>query len=347
MKNKTEISTSTLLKITAIILLLWLLFLIKDVLILLFVSIIIVSALEPLVDRMEIKKIPRVISAIILYVIFFSFIAFCLYLVVPVLIFELKQLGENLPNYFTDLNKFLIDLDNLATSSNLQVDLHVLISNLSEKSTAIITSIFSNSFSFLAGVFKGLVIFALAFYMIVKKEGLKGFLGFLLPEKHKLYAINLTERIQHKMGGWLLGQLTIAFIIFILEFAVLSLLGVPYALLLALVGGFFEIVPYIGPFISFVPAVLVALTVSPLTAILVGVAYIAIQQMEHHIFTPLIMKRAVGLDPVVVILALITGATLLGVLGMLIAIPFATALSVFIKDIQEDKFLKTPPKTKQ
>ncbi len=340
MKNSIEISTNTLIRITAIILILWLLFLIKGVFLILFISIIIVSTLEPLVDKLQAKKIPRMVSAVALYSIFFSLIFLCLYLIIPVLIFELKQLGENIPDYFKNINGFLINLNTLVAGSNLEIDLQTLISNVSSTLADLISQIFSNSFAFLANLFKGLIIFALAFYMIVKKEGIKGFLGFILPNKHKVYFIGLTKRIQNKMGNWLIGQVSIAFLIFGLEFLILSLLGVPYALLLALLGGFFEIVPYIGPFISFVPAVLIALTVSPLTAVFVAILYLVIQQMEHHIFTPLIMKKAVGLDPVVVILALMTGASLLGVLGMLIAIPFATALSVLVKDLQNDKFLK-------
>jgi len=340
MKSSIEISTETILKVIGFVLVLWLLFLIREVLVVLFVSIVIVSALEPLVDKLQIRKIPRVASAILLYLIFFSFVFFCFYLIIPVLIFELKQLGEELPRYFDNINNFLVDLSASTTNLNINLNLNTLIENLSEKSADLISSAFSNSFSFLSGLFKGLIIFALAFYMTVKKDGIKGFLGFILPIKHKIYVIDLTKRIQSKMGNWLIGQLSIAFLIFGLEFLILSLLGVPYALLLALIGGFFEIIPYIGPFISFIPAILIGLTISPLTALFIGISYLVIQQLEHHIFTPLIMKKAVGLDPVVIIIALITGASLLGVLGMLIAIPFATALSVIINDLRTNKFLK-------
>jgi len=337
MSKVPEISTQTLLKITAIILIVWLLFLIRGVLVILFISFIIVSALEPLVDKLESNKIPRFVSAIFLYFIFFSLIVFSLYLIIPILIFEVKQLGNNLPSYFSNLNNFLLNLDALAASSNLQLNVYSLVTDISENLTNLITKIFSNSFTFLTSFFKGLIIFALAFYMIVKKNGIKGFIEFLLPNKHKAYAIKLTKKIQNKMGNWLIGQVSIAFLIFGLEFLVLSLLGVPYALILALIGGFFEVVPYIGPIISFVPAVLIGLTVSPLTAVLVALLYLVIQQLEHHVFTPLIMKKAVGLDPVVVIISLVTGATLLGVLGLLIAIPFATALNVVIKEFQSKK----------
>ncbi len=336
--NKIDISTVTLLKITVIILGLWLLFLIREVLVMLFVSIIMVSALEPLVDKLFTKKIPRVVSAIFLYLIFFGFISICFYLIIPILIFELKQLAENIPNYFRSMDDFVLNLNNLMVGTNIQLSTQELVNNLSNWITNSISGIFSNSLTFMIALFKAFVIFALAFYMIVKKDGIRGFLGFVLPDKHKTYALDLTRRIQNKMGGWLLGQLTVAFLVFSLEFLVLSLLGVPYALLIATMGGIFNLVPFIGPFIAFVPTVLVALLVSPWTALIVGILYIVIQQIESYIFVPLIMKKTVGLDPIVIIIVLIIGLTLWGFWGMLIAIPLATALNVVLKDIQNKKF---------
>jgi predicted PurR-regulated permease PerM len=308
----------------------------KEVLLMLFISIVLVSALEPLVTKMQFKKIPRFLSATLIYTIFFSFVVFCFYLIIPVLIFELKQLGENLPGYFSGVNHFLTNFNNSVIGTDFQIDIKSLINNISNRITEFVSQIFSNSFNFLTVLFKTFIVFALAFYMMVKKDGINGFWKFLLPEKYENYAINLTKKIQKKMGSWLLGQLTIAFLVFLLEFIVLSLLGVPYALLIAMLGGFLNLIPFIGPFIAFIPTVLVAILVSPLTAILVGVLYIVIQQIESYLFVPLIMKKAIGLDPVVIIIALIIGASLFGFLGMLIAIPFTSALTVVIKEVQEN-----------
>ncbi len=338
MKNTIEISTSTLLKITAIILGLWLVFLIKEVLVMLFVSIIIVSSLEPLVNKLETKKFPRAASAGVLYFTFFGLISLCFYLAIPILTFEIKQLGENIPGYFQSIDEFILHLNSLIIGSNIQLSTQELINNISNWLTGSISGLFSNSLSFVLGIFKAFVIFALAFYLLVKKEGLGGFISFVLPEKHKTYALGLTKRIQTKMGGWLLGQLTVAFLVFSLEFLVLSLLSVPYALLIAVLGGFFNIIPFVGPFIAFVPTVLVALIVSPWTALLVGILYIVIQQIEGYVFVPLIMNKTVGLDPIVIIVVLMIGLTLWGFWGMLIAIPFATALNVIFKDYQNKKF---------
>jgi predicted PurR-regulated permease PerM len=340
MINKIEISTNTLLRTTGIILILWFVFLMKEVLLMLFISIVLVSALEPLVTYLEQKKVARVLSAILIYALFFSFIIFCFYLIIPVLIFELKQLGENLPGYFSGVNNFLINFNNSVVITDFQIDIKTLVNNISERMTGMISQLFSNSVNFLVLLFKIFIVFALAFYMIVKKNGINGFWKFLLPEKYEDYAINLTLKIQKKMGSWLIGQLTIAFLVFALEFIVLSLLGVPYALLIAMLGGLLNLIPFIGPFMAFIPTVLVALLVSPLTAVLVGVLYVTIQQIESYIFVPLIMKRAIGLDPVVIIISLIIGASLFGLVGMLIAIPFASALTVIVKEFQSKQIPK-------
>jgi len=125
------------------------------------------------------------------------------------------------------------------------------------------------------------------------------------------------------------------FAIFILTFLGLTVLGVPYALSLAIIAGLLEIIPYIGPMLSAIPAIIIAFTVSPLTGFLVLVLYVLIQQFENHIIVPQVMRRAVGLHPVAVILALLIGFKLGGVLGAILAVPVATAISVFVGDLFE------------
>jgi predicted PurR-regulated permease PerM len=173
--------------------------------------------------------------------------------------------------------------------------------------------------------------------MLVRREGIRGFLRSITPQKHQEYVFDLSSRIQYKMGRWLIGQFTLIVIIFALDYLVLYSLGVPYALILALLGGLLEIIPYIGPTLALLPATLVALTVSPFTALLVVIFYVLIQPKENYVLTPMIMKRAVGLDPVVIILSLLIGGILAGFLGVLIAVPFATAVSVFMRDLLDEK----------
>lgn len=129
------------------------------------------------------------------------------------------------------------------------------------------------------------------------------------------------------------GQLILMVIIFLLDYAVLYFLGVPYALVIALMGGFFEIIPYIGPTISTFVAVLVTLLVSPIKAIFVLLFYVIIQQAENNIIFPQIMKKAVGLNPLAVILSMLIGLKIAGVAGAILAIPVATAIGIVFKEL--------------
>ena len=328
-----DISAGTVWRVLLIVLLVWFLFLIRDTLFLLFFAIVVVSATQPIVNQLERKRIPRAVSAVTLYLLVFFVLGLVLYLIIPILIVDLRRLGENIPLYFQGLDQFIRNITELASSYELEGNLKSIIDNGISRLADSLTSAFSNTLGFLGGIFKIIIVISLSFYMLVKKEGIKGFLQTVVPKKHQEYTVDLVTRIQAKMGRWLIGQFSLIMLIFALDYLALYLIDVPFALMLAVIGGIFEIVPYIGPTIAIIPAALVALTVSPLTAIFVVAAYILIQQLENHIFTPLVMRKAVGLNPVVIILALLIGGKLAGIIGILIAVPFATAVSVFMKDL--------------
>jgi predicted PurR-regulated permease PerM len=149
--------------------------------------------------------------------------------------------------------------------------------------------------------------------------------------------MHLIARMQEKIGRWLRGQLLLSLIIFLMTYAGLTILGVRYALVLALFAGVTELIPYIGPFIGLVPALFIALTQSPIVALGVLVLYIIIQQLENYVIVPKVMQRAVGLNPIVIIVAMLVGAKMAGILGIILAVPVATALSVAVGDLFELK----------
>ena len=336
--QKIEISPSIIWKTILILLAISFLYYIKDVLLLLFLAIIIVSAAGPIIDKMESKKIPRILAVVLLY--FSSILLFVLVLsiVVPVLSNETQMITKALPEYFTGINNFIENVTDLAASYHFEENFNDFLANFSNGLTNSLSSIFSNTLGFLVGVFKALVIFSLAFYMLIKKDGTRAFVNAIVHnKKHKKRVIDLVEKIQTKMGRWLVGQFSLMFIIFVLEFIALSILGVPFALILALIGGLLEIVPYIGPLAAFVPAVLIASTVSPWTALFVAISYILIQQIENHLIVPLVMKKAVGLNPVVIILSLLIGGRLAGVPGIILAVPFVTAMEILLEDFLNKK----------
>lgn len=337
-EQKIEISPSIVWKTVLILLGLWFIYFIKDILLLLFLAIIIVSAAGPLIDKLEAKKMNRILVVVLLYAFFALFFVVVVSMVVPVLSHEIRLIGTVLPQYLTGVNTFIQNITDLAATYHFEENVNQIFLNSSNAISNSFSSIFSNTIIFFSSIFKALVVFSLAFYMLIKQNGTRTFISAIVPKKeHREKIIGLVEKIQQKMGHWLVGQFFLMFIIFVLEFIALSALGVPFALVLALLGGLLEIIPYIGPLIAFIPAVLIAATVSPWTAVLVAVIYIAIQQMENHLIVPLLMKKAVGLNPIVIILALLIGAKLAGILGIILAVPFAAAIKIVLEDFLNKK----------
>ncbi|HPW44524.1 MAG TPA: AI-2E family transporter, partial [bacterium] len=183
------------------------------------------------------------------------------------------------------------------------------------------------------GLFSVFLIMVLTFYMVVEENAIKKIVWSLTPARHQAYAIDLVGRMQLQIGYWLRGQLILCLAIFLLTYLGLSILGVKYALLLALVAGLTEAIPYLGPILGGVPAVLLAMTQSPRLALVVIVMYLIIQQLENNILVPQIMKRAANVNPITSIIVLLVGYKIGGVAGAVIAIPVATAVSVGLKDL--------------
>jgi predicted PurR-regulated permease PerM len=189
------------------------------------------------------------------------------------------------------------------------------------------------------GVFDGLFTFitvlVVSLYLVAEQKGMRQFIHDVVPSHHQDFTINLIDKIQKKMGQWVLGQLILSLSIFAVTFIGLSLLHVKYALFLAMLAGLLEIVPYIGPILSAVPAVFFALIQSPTLAAAVVVLYILVQKAEGYILVPKIMQKTVGVSPLVVLIAILVGFKLGGILGLLLAVPLAGAITVVIEELSE------------
>jgi predicted PurR-regulated permease PerM len=168
--------------------------------------------------------------------------------------------------------------------------------------------------------------------MVVEEKDLKGVARLLIPVRYQPYLFQVAGRMKEKMSAWLKGQLILCLIIGLAVFTGLSILGVKYALVLGLIAGFLEIIPYVGPWIAAIFAVFIALGQSPMLALFVLIMFAVIQWSENNLLVPKIMQKAVGLNPIISILAIITGAKIAGFLGVLFAIPIASALSIFLQD---------------
>jgi len=322
-RMKIDISAWTIIKAILIILAFWFLFLVRDIVVLFFIVLIIVAALTPLVTWLS-RIMPRTLAIILLSLAFIGILVGIGFLIVPPLILEIKQLAINLPLITVKLGPIYHAVQN--SLSNYQEGLI----NLSSQLGKITTGLYSTTIGFIGGIIAFLTIMVLSFYMLIEQKSLMGFLSNLIPEDRRETINQIIDKFNAKMAQWMGGHFLLMLIVGVCDGIVLAILGVPYALILAIWGGLTELIPYLGPWLGLIPAVVIAFTISPLTALLVVAAYLLIQQLESHFLAPKVLGKAVGLSPVIIILALLAGAKLMGILGMIIAVPVAATIAVII-----------------
>lgn len=332
-----NITTATILKVILIFLLLYFLFLIKDILASFFVALIFASAVDPWIDWMQKKKIPRAVGMLFIYLVMFAVISLALYLIIPPIATEIGELANNLPRIF---NKVLSSITAFreytiqhGVLDNIEDSLGSVSSNLQKAAGGI----FSTVTGIFGGIFSFFLILVLSFYMVVEENAIKKLIFSIAPPRHQPYIMQLINRMQKKIGMWLRGQLILSLIIFVFIYAGLSILGVKYALVLALIAGLTEFIPYLGPILASVPAVFLAFTQEPMLALFVAGLYYIVQLVENNILVPKVMQKAVGLNPIISIAVLLIGFKVAGVIGAILSIPVATAISVFLGDVFNSK----------
>jgi len=324
-KLKLDIPLSTILKVVATLVGIYLIFLIKDVIALIFITIIFVAAVSPIIDFLK-RYINRTLAVSIVFIAILGIFAGILYAIIPPLVEQSKQLAQNAPSWITKATPYYQAARDYLPS--LQSSLDRISSSLASASG----NIFSATASIFGGVVSLVTVIVLSFYFLLDEKAFKTSVFALLPPEKREDVSEIAKKIILKVGDWLRGQLLLGLVVGTLDLIGLLIIGVPYALTLALLSAVMEIVPVVGPIISGAIAAAVALTISPVKALIVIALYIVIQQIENHFLVPQIMKKAVGLSPVIIIIAVVTGAKLLGVTGALIAIPIAAVISVIALD---------------
>jgi predicted PurR-regulated permease PerM len=333
MNRTIEISSGTILRTIFILMFLWFLYAIRDIVLLLFIALIIVSAIDPIVDKLQRKKIPRSLTVIVLYIFLFALFGFVVFLLIPPLTSEIQGLSQSFPQLVEKLSGYFQNVRDFAAAHNFEQNVTNFLTTVASRVSQAGENVFTGTITFLGGILEFLIVLSIAFYMTVQEKGTKKFFAALIPSDHKEYVMRFVERIEYKMGRWLQGQLLLMFLVFGLDYLGLLVIGAPYALILALIAGILEIIPYIGPIISAVVAVAVSFLHGPATGLLVLALFTAVQQLEGYVLTPLVMKKAVGLNPVVVIVALLVGAKLAGAIGVIVSVPIATVIGEVVNDL--------------
>lgn len=328
-----DISSATLLKILLIIFFVAFLFYVKDIAMMLFVSLILAAAINPSVDWMQKNKIPRVLGIALIYSLVLSLLFFSFYLILGPLTLEIKNLSKDFPVYWEKVSAGWHEFDAFSKSQGWQAAIEDALLSLQTGLASLASNFFGGVISFIGSIFSLLVILVMTFYLSLYDQSMKKKARSFLPPDKQPYFLAVVNRMQEKIGFWLRGQLLLSLIIFIFSLVGLLILGVKYAWVLALFAGITEFIPYLGPFIGAVPAVFIAFTQDPVLGFYVLILYIIIQQSENNIIVPLLMKKAVGLNPVVVIVAMLIGVKIAGIAGVLLAVPVTTAMGVLVADI--------------
>lgn len=318
-KDGTEIYISpwAIVKVILILIAFYLLYLIKDILLLFFMVLILSAAFMPIINSWE-KKIKRIPAVIALSLIIFGLLAFISYIVFPPLVTQVAAFIQSLPDIIKNID-FLSSHEELIYSS---------LKSFTNNTAGITGNFVTITTSVFGGVFAFLTVIVMTIYLLLDKNGFQKVVKATIPQNSREQVMIVAHKMAEKVGSWFSGQLLLCLSIAIIDLIGLLIIGVPYALTLALLSGVLEIIPVVGPIMAGLVAALVALSISPVQALFVIILYIVVQQIENTVLVPNIMKKAVGLSPVIIILAVLIGAKLLGLIGALLAVPIVAVLSV-------------------
>lgn len=356
-KITVNLSMASVAKATLVIMLLYFaskfIYEIKSILIILFVSVLFYAAIEPTVNKLENKKIPRAVSVLVVYLVLIGLIALFISSLIPIVAEQLLQIARSAGDLITNITEGK-GLENLPLSEKLTplirdalagIDQQTIINNIQgalEKIAGQLQNIAGNTWTAIKivfnGIFNAILVLIITFFLVTDKGSVDGFIKSLFPIKYTDYIIEKSEKIKGKIGQWLRGQLILMCCMFMLYLTGFSILGIDYAVTLAMMGGLAELFPVIGPILAGFPAILIGFNESPWLVLWVLGLIVLIQQIEGNILIPVIMKKAVGLKPVVIMVSVLIGYQLLGILGIILAVPVATTASIFIGDyLRKDK----------
>jgi len=316
--QKIEISPRTIIFTIFFLLSLWFLYQIRSIVVLLFIAFILMTAVNPLVRLANKIKLPIIVVMLVVYIGLITLLTTVIASLVPAVVQQTRGLAQALPSY----------LHSLENVFNTQFDPGV--------ANGYISSIPSNLLKIAGGIFGNilniLALFFMAYYLVIERPHLHKYLLRFFPKSSaEERAESLVLAVERQVGGWVRGELLLMAIIGVLTYVGLILLGIPYALPIAVLSGLLEAVPNIGPTIAAIPAILMGLTISPIVGLGALAMSILIQQLENNLIVPKIMQSATGTKPLVTILVLLIGFTLGGIAGAILAMPIFLTIQTIIK----------------
>ena len=357
------ISAGTIIKILVVLLITFLLYKMLDLVLVVLTAVVIASAVEPLIIWFKKYKVKRLFSVLFTYICVVLIFSGLLYFFIPPVLEEASNLLNTAPKYLDSVTLWnplndtkLVETSKITggISDGINGGKQILgslsdgtikpsvLSDLIGSFQSLVSDTSGGLINTVSGIFGGILSFiliiVLSFYLAVQEEGVEKFLRIITPLRSEKYIIDLWKRSQRKIGYWMQGQLLLGIVVGVLVYLGLMILGIQNALILAVLAGVLEIIPYFGPILSAIPAIFIGFTTGGLKmGLLILGLFIIIQQFENHLIYPLVVKKVVGVSPIIVILALIIGAKLAGFLGIILSVPVTAALMEFVEDVQRDR----------
>jgi len=311
---------------TAIKVLLLLLFLrfvwdLKSLFFSLFIAFIIMSAAKMPVEKLVKRGIPRKWSVLIVFLLLIIMLSLIVSWISPLFINETTALIKHFPRIVSSVN------NSIPSYFNLSFSLPQILPNITNQFFEVVKTVFSNV-AFLVST----LVFSI--YFTIEEGFVEKIAARFVDKKHAERIQRVVATIEQRLGSWVVGEMALMLVVGTLTFIGLALVGVNYALPLALIAGLFEVIPNIGPIAAAIPAFFVAFSQTPLLGLSSVVLALVIQQLENNIIVPMIMKRAVGLHPVITLIALVIGGTYGGIVGAIISIPITLVIEIFINELR-------------
>lgn len=326
------ISTVTIVKVAVFLLAIGFIYLIRDIVALFFMSLVLASIINPLASWFQARRMRRGAAVLMLYSGILALIVLVFVLLVPAVVIETRDLITNADSIWASFLATLGPLRDFVASHGLTDSLRDSLTGAQGGISAAAGGLVATVRGIFGGLVSLVIVMVVAFYLVVSEDALKRLFRAVAPEPYQPYLVDLFQRIEKSIGGWVRGQLILSLIMGVAVYVALKILGVKYALVLALTAGVAESIPYVGPVFAAVPAILIASTQTPLRGLLVAIMYVLIQQTENHILVPKVMQKVTGLHPIVSIFALLIGVKVAGLLGALLAIPVAMMTGIVVGD---------------
>ncbi len=306
---KVEISHRTVIFTVAFLLFLWFIYQIRGVILLVFISVILMSALNPGVDFLEKHRVPRVLSSLLFYVLTIVFVSSVIAVLIPPLVEQTTRLIAVTPQL---LEKLSIN----------KIEPTMVIRELS----SIPSNVFRFALSAVGNIIVVFTILVFTFYLLLERKNLKTHLTMAFGTDGEAKAEIFVDKVEKRLGQWIRGQLFSMSLVGVLCYIGLKILGIEFALPLAILAGIFEIIPNMGPIVSAIPAMIIALAINPIMGFGVAALYFFVQQLQAQVITPYVMRQAIGFNPLVTMIALMAGYTVGGIGGAVLGIPLVLVL---------------------